>query len=135
MQEEDSLEHTITRHDGLLVDYSKFTNITKEVLKNANVVRAKNVRSPQKASGGSIYGEARNSYAFSPDSTGCNASQLAAFSIPPMSARIQTQQNGAARNHKIARKAPESPSLNIGRQIMGDSGYDMATKIRKSRPL
>ena len=29
----------LARHDGLLVDYSKFSDLTKEVLKNANVMR------------------------------------------------------------------------------------------------
>ena len=107
-----------TRHDGLLVDYGKFTNLTKEVLKNANVMRAKNIRSPIKSPSikYGIHG-ARNSNAFSPDSMG-TASHLGggggSFSIPPQSARISTQ-NGSVRNSKITKKMPESPSFNIGR--------------------
>ena len=39
-------EDDMTRHDGLLVDYSKFSDLTKQVLKNANVLRNKSIKSP-----------------------------------------------------------------------------------------
>ena len=38
----------MARHDGLYVDYSRFSDITKDMLKNANVVRNKSIKSPQK---------------------------------------------------------------------------------------
>ena len=37
----------LNRYDGLLVDYGKFSNLTKGVLKQANVVRQKSLRSPR----------------------------------------------------------------------------------------
>lgn len=105
-------ESQFTRHDGLQVDYSKFTNLTKEVLKNANIVRAKNIRSPAKAP--SIH-QPRNSNPFSPESMGTLSQHGGGgLSIPPMSARMSTQ-NTATRNQKITKKHPESPSLNLGR--------------------
>jgi len=36
----------IRLHDGLYVDYEKFNHLAKEVLKKANVLRQKNLRSP-----------------------------------------------------------------------------------------
>ena len=35
-----------TKHDGLYVDYGKFENLTKGMLKNANILRQKSINSP-----------------------------------------------------------------------------------------
>mgnify|MGYP007004904024 CR=1 FL=1 len=108
MQEDD--ETDVTRHDGLLVDYSKFGDLTKEVLKNANVLRQKSINSPTR---GFLHSSSRNAYMLSSmrsrdDSR--SPSGGAGLSIPPMSARMSSPA-GSTSNHLVLKKIPETPPI------------------------
>ena len=48
-----NVDDELMRHDGLFVDYDKFNDLAKDMLKNANVVRQKDIRSPKRILRGS----------------------------------------------------------------------------------
>ena len=128
----DQDEVDLTRHDGLLVDYSKFSDLTKGVLKNANVLREKSLKSPSRGAGVINPTNSRNAYMLSSMRSREGSPSVGGvgtgLSIPPMSARMSSP-SGSASNHLVRRKAPpETPQIIQG---TGDVG---ASRISKQRP-
>ena len=42
----DEVDEIFLKHDGLFVDYNKFGDLTKDMLRNSHVVRNKSIKSP-----------------------------------------------------------------------------------------
>ena len=127
----------LARHDGLLVDYSKFSDLTKEVLKNANVLRQKSIKSPVRDFPSP---NTRNAYVFSQNRSRQDSPSFAAgghgFSIPPMSARVSSPTGSTTSNHLVRRKVPETPSnMVLGGRAGSGKDTQAARIISKSRPF
>lgn len=134
MQEDN--ETDVTRHDGLLVDYSKFGDLTKEVLKNANVLRQKSINSPTQG----LHTGSRNTYMLSSMRSrdgSRSPSGGAGLSIPPMSARMSSPA-GSTSNHLVLKKIPETPPIipsQINNSGSGNADVLGPTCISKQRPF
>ena len=117
------------------VDYEKFGDLTRDVLKQANVVRQKSINSPTKQlTGSSLRNPTANKVFTSFGSPSFDAnSQMGSSSIlmPPMSERMSSQ-GAASRYHVVRRKDPLTPTVAAAAVTTGQYA---AAPIPKRRPV
>lgn len=104
------------KHDGLHIDYNKFNELAKGVLKDANVLRQKSIHTSNKIERNS--GVNRSMAGGIPYSQ--NSSQLNdPISIPPMSARLSSQGNSQV----VRKRFQETPQWFQGRSPLSVPKY------------